>query len=252
MEYEFFRSLADLSHQIPWVNIISFVSGALIASFISYLFAKKRENELLKIKLRIETSEQMIESILNFTNKSSLIQTLNYSVFKNYNELLMDNQAFESKSIGFYGVKSSDNIINEKKIKRGMDAIFEFEDKYIELCEEYHNSLFCILSILVTKEVILNPFIEFRRRLSYEHEELSEIRTSFLSFYYSEIRENVSSKNLINEANIKKIDDFKSQFTKKTSDITSIIYDLQVDLQNEFLSKLFGHTVKGREPIRKT
>lgn len=242
------QKVIDFAIRIDWPVILNMITGALIAAALGYLFAKKREAQLLKINIQIETAEQLINAIKSFNNKSAIITSLNYSPFKIYNLTIDYKQNIMVKAN--YLQNSTDWVdeYNRRNIARDKENINKFINHHTELWEEYLQTFFSITSILESKEVILNRFVGFRLLLLYEIKGLSKTQSGFMNFYYSDISNKISMGELINDVEINKIDNYESEFMEKFCDISCIMYDLQVALQNEFLSKIFKYSVKMRQP----
>ena len=76
----------------------------------------------------------------------------------------------------------------------------------------------------------------------------NDIYTILINIYHS----NMLAKKPLNHKDIEKLKDLCEKSIKKSYDLLAYMEDFQVELQNEFLSKLFKYKVPRRKPIDKS
>jgi len=229
----------------------SVLFGAIISAFIVHNFTKKRENKRLKIDIQLKCSEQMLECIKAFGDSSSKMFIPTSSVFTNYNTTIQHNPKLETNDSDSFNTNYIINDLKAKKIEQSKDNIINTMDTYMELWIIFYSSFLSIISILESKEVILNKFIGFKTLALVEFDKLSKIHNDIMHLYHFEITQNMIAVELIEENYTKTLNEYEYEFMEKRIDIGSIMWDLKVGIQNEFLSKLFKYKVPLRKPLDK-
>lgn len=237
---------------IKWQSVCSILFGAVISAFISYKFTKWRENQRLRIDIQIKTADLLIDTVNNFRNASASMISSNFISFKNYNTALQYNQTIEGETDAPLDVTRDINKLKWGQIEQAKENVRKNYNDYYDRWQTYSKAFFPIISILESKEVILNKFIRFRCSRLDEFQKLSEMKNDFVTLYHFDITKNVINSQAIDEVSLRKVDEYQQKFMEKCVKISGIMWDLQVDLQNEFLSKLFNYTVPKRQPQDKT
>lgn len=242
------QSLFDFTREI-WKYGGSVLFGALISALFSYNFTKWRENQRLKIDLQVKTVEQLLESMKVFGDASASMFIPNITSFSGYNLMLKNYK--ERKLVEDNSLNGILDDVNRKQVERSKDSIRQCMDSYFELWKTYSATFISIINILESKEVILNKFVGFKDILLVEYNSISKIYNDIMNLYQFEITQKIIYFEPIEEPYIASISNYDNEFMKKRIDITSILWDLKVGLQNEFLSKLFKYKVPLRKPMDK-
>jgi hypothetical protein len=231
---------------LAWVG--SAIVGATISASISYIFTKKRENQRLRIDLQAKATDQLLESIKVFIDASSGMFIPGISFFDSFNTTFRNFPLWEAISEGNSGIISEEGKINKRQVEQAKKNIFDTMNSYLDLWGTYTKSFISIISILESKEVIFNKFVGFRYLLLDEFNKLNDIHNDITSLYNLEIRPDLINSMPIKESQLARLHEYEDKFMEKRADITAIMWDLRVGVQNEFLSKLFKYKVKLRQP----
>ncbi|HZK70732.1 MAG TPA: hypothetical protein VFD03_04310 [Clostridia bacterium] len=232
-----------------WKEVWLILFGALISTIISSIFSRKRQNQLLRIDLQVKTSRELIQAIKEVSDRANGIMFPSFIWFNNYNNTLQNFKPTDEQLNPYNKFVNQfvhDQIENSKAKAR--ESYIQYNDLWIE----YYKSFFVATSILEANEVILSKFVGIRNLLFDEMSDLSEMYNEFADLYHSNISSNITYSKQIDAETLKRVDDFKAEIMKKCIDINCIFGDLQVGLQNEFMSKLFKYTVPYRQPKDKS
>jgi hypothetical protein len=231
-------------------SILSFVMGAVLTALIGYFFTKQREKNLLKLKLQVETTEQLLsktKNLFNYTFEEIItvkidLETYNSILEKYYN---IENQ----KEIG--NSFSSENSMlkmarnKSKSIRDNMNIILEKR-------KQYGNLFFDFIFYIEARQVILKKFIPYHTNLLNHYKELMKIFEELHSnIYFSNISNNLSNDKIIENYFIEQIGLVDEKIINSTNMIDINLKDFETGLQNEFLSKIFGGKVPYRKPLLK-
>ncbi|WP_286908020.1 hypothetical protein [Clostridium sp. UBA1652] len=237
---DLFAKLSSFILSINLQSVYSVLFGAIISAYISYRFTKWRENQRLKIDLQIKTTDMLIDIIKNFNTSASIMTSKNFVFFNIYNSTLESNTIDDSL----------DKINNDFKImlinQAKKNAINNFEE-YNEIWINYSKSFMPIISILESREVILNKFLKDKDELINEFQKLIDLQNDFTTLYYNDISNKIIFNQLIADTSLEKVDTYQQKFMEQCIYVSCKVWDLQVKLQNEFLSKLFNYTVPPRK-----
>lgn len=91
------------------------------------------------------------------------------------------------------------------------NAINNFEE-YSEIWISYSKSFMYIISILESREVILNKFVKDKFELIDEFPKLVDLQNNFTTLYYNDISNKMILNQLINTSSLKKVDDYQQKF----------------------------------------
>ncbi|ERK31949.1 hypothetical protein [Clostridium intestinale] len=157
----------------------------------------------------------------------------NFVFFNIYNSTLDANKIDDSL----------DNINTDFKImlinQAKENSINNFEE-YRELWINYSKSFMPIISILESREIILNKFVNDKDELIDEFQKLIDLQ--------NDVSYKITLNQLIDTISLKTVDDYQQKFMEQCIYVSCKVWDLQVKLQNEFLGKLFKYTVPPRKP----
>ncbi|QLY79462.1 MULTISPECIES: hypothetical protein [Clostridium] len=221
-------------------SVYSVLLGAIISAYISYRFTKWRENQRLKIDLQIKTTDMLIDIIKNFNTSASIMTSKNFVFFNIYNSTLESNKIDDSL----------DKINNDFKIilinQAKENAINNFEE-YREIWINYSKAFMPIISILESREVILNKFVNDKDELIDEFQKLIDLQNDFTTLYYNDISNKILFNQLIADTSLEKVNKYQQKFMDQCIYVSCKVLDLQVKLQNEFLGKLFKYKVQPRK-----
>ncbi|TGE36284.1 hypothetical protein E4K67_20305 [Desulfosporosinus fructosivorans] len=246
------QTVIDFFMAVNWASIGSVLFGAIISAFIIHNLTKWRENQRLKIDLQVKTADILIDTVKTFNNMSSNMTSNNFAFLINYNITLEYNPIVKGEISDPYNSTMILNDIRQRHIEQGKENVRKNYDVLNDTWETYSKTFFPIISILESKEVILNKFKGFRYLLLDEFKELMELQKEFSAIYFNEISQNIMNSEPIEETTLQKVDDVRQKIMEKCIDIGCIMWDLLVGLQNEFLSKLFKYKVPLRQPKDKT
>lgn len=242
------QPIIDFIIAINWKSAGSVLFGAVISALISYRFTKWRENQRLKIDLQVKTADLLIDTVKTFNTASASMTSPNFAFFQNYNTSLQYNQIAEGETNDPLDATRIINELHRSQIEQAKENVRKSFDDYYAIWLAYSKAFFLIISILESKEVILNKFIGFRYLLLDEFRKLGEMQNDFVTLYHYDITQSLIHSQPITEACLQKVDEHQQKFMEKCIDISCIMWDLQVGLQNEFLSKLFKYKVPERQP----
>lgn len=230
-----------------WTKIIIpvFVS-AILTSFIGYWVATKREKVILKQKLETETVDELLKLIWVAENDLNRIITTYYILhFSQYDEQakihensIINKEPITDIDFQFYRLDelktSIDNDINE----------------LINLVSKYHYSALEVIHYIESRKIILDGFKIFIDEIISRHErqrkEMDILTEKTYRFY-------LKNKIIRNEKlSLSDFDLLKECFDNlnNTNDyLKCYYYDLEIELQNEVIGKLYNKKINGRTPL---
>lgn len=244
----YLQTVIDFIIAINWRSAGSVLFGAFISALISYRFTKWRENQRLKIDLQVKTADLLIDTVKTFNTAAARMTSPNLAFFQNYNTSLQYNQIAGSETNDPFDATRITNELHLSQIEHAKEKVRKNFDDYNEMWLDYSNAFFMIISILESKEVILNKFIGFRYLLLDKFRKLGEMQNDFVTLYQCDINQSLIHLQPITEVCLQKSDEHQQKLMEKCMDISCIMWDLQVGLQNKFLSKLFDYKVPERQP----
>lgn len=226
------------------INIFNFLKqmglvalGALVPTIIGYFGTREREKAIIKIHFQMEASEELIDGIKRYSENLSKLNILLSSILENYNISItaIDKINTLNEEI-YYEDDTVDKIIN---------TVDSYINLWVSCCEMFAK----IISILESKEVIFNRFVGFKELLISEHNNILNMYTNIVNYYYLNIYEKVINKENIEESQLKVLRDFENKFKNKKEEMFDYLFDLRVAAQNEFFRRLFRYRVPIRENI---
>lgn len=200
------------------ITIIAGLSGVVIGALITAFFSERREKKKLIKDLQIKATDDVLKDLKNFASCLS-----EYSSFVVTLTIILDNEI--------------------RKVQPINENIFE---KFISLKHQYNDSYFVFMNNFESKRVIFNKFWGMRNYFFDTDKEFSNIAIE-LSYLLSRIYQLKVLKNaFLDDEEFEKLVTLCKRFNEKYSDLASYLYDFTVELQNEFLSKLFKCKVPRR------
>ena len=215
---------------VKWLETWSVLSGIILGSILSWLFSRQLTKNELKKSLELKAAEEIQKKILELYDKKIGIgfSTLNVSI-DIYNSLLSFYQSSD------YKYDNNKNVI---------ECFDEINKNWIEYC----TALSSLLYNFEVREIILFKFKGIKWFLQDHHRLLSDIYQEIVTLYYKKISREINLVQPIENAVIEELKVLTDKFFVKDSDITCILYDLNIALQNNFLSKTFKKKVELRKP----
>jgi len=246
-----FAQIAVLLSYIKLDNIISLLIGALLSGFISYIFLKKREKDKLRKDLQLKAAEQILEEIRLVNDKSSMLFIPDFTSFQGYNSTLEFIESNKPLEGDLPIIKKTVEELNTNQLQWSKDRILKCMNSFFEIWKEYAYSYCRFINLFESKQVILNKFIGIKELLGEQLTEIMEIENKIMRLYHFEISPCVTYSNPISTELINKMQELDNELMEKTTDICSIFYDFTIEIQNEFLGKLFGYEIPARQPVDK-
>lgn len=229
-----------------WISTLSFIIGALITSFLTYIFSKKRENSRLIIELRTKATEQLLEGIKGLTDCFAKLSMTDFSFINEFN-LTIDKY---KKSLEIAEKSYSDEAITQFWLSN-IKQSYEYMNKYIIDFTlnwmEYYKYMFAIIGILETKLVMLYKFKGFMNLFLYEIKKVSKMQDKIFTTYSDKIHNKILYKENLDNNDISTLIKHQNEFIKELVNIQTVLIDLTTGLQNEYLSKLFKQKINYRQ-----
>ncbi len=208
--------------------LVKWSLGVLLTSFIGYMFTRVVNNEIAKFSIKKDSVERVFELISKAEQLEGLIFS-NILSIKSYN-YLVDNEEFSHW-------------------KHVHSEIMRSTDKMSEISEKFGYKSKALLDVgvfLESKEAIFHEYIGFRYKL-FDYQSISmKYFYDWTNYFYDEVSSYIDGKNKV-PVNI--MNEYEAKFElaiKATYDITPILHDLKVELQNDFYQKYFKHHVNCR------
>lgn len=233
--------LIEENNSRPWwlgdlVTLLGIIAGALI---IIYQLGRQHKNELAlqqenaREQLRLQIFQEFSPAIEVATEKVIDAQTYVSSIYSNIRMYLQQpDDSFNSRPI-----KERATEFN----KRHQEATYSL-NKLIQLCGKY--------------EVVsphLNIFKLAINVASYDMMKAAIPLHAFLIAILSMIITPDGVSQVVNvirpEEQLHKLDELIGSYKKAEMDIIGYLHDLNVEIQNIFLSKLFNNKVPRRQPL---
>lgn len=147
----------------------------------------------------------LIDTIKNFNTSASIMTSKNFVFFNIYNSTLEPNKIDDSldKINNYFKIM----LINQAK----ENAINNFEE-YREIWINYSKAFMPIISILESREVILNKFVYEKGELIDEFQKLIDLQNDFTTLYYNDISDKIILNQLIDTISLKKVDGYQQKF----------------------------------------
>lgn len=122
--------------------------------------------------------------------------------------------------------------------------------KFINECQELwkatQDSFFDMLLYIESREVVLNKFVKIRMSLQEENRLVCEVankfinKTTILKYGFT-----VQPETTVDYDELKVLEE---QFSEKLFDLEGFMYDVQIALQNAYLSDIYDYSVSDRKP----
>ncbi len=222
------------------------IFGAFVSAAISTFFSRRREKQLLVKDLQAKASNDLLTDIERFFNISNSIMFPSFLFFGNYNSVIATCKPIDPSQLDNYNKYLNEFIHN--RIENSKELARNDYNKYNESWQKYCETFFKVIYKLEANEVIFNRFTGIKNLMLDEFVTLSEMHQEFVDLYFDQIANNITNSRSIDEEVLKRVDNFRDAFMKKCLDINTIIYDLRIGLQNEFLGELFKYKVPERQP----
>ncbi|MDO7786067.1 hypothetical protein [Desulforamulus aquiferis] len=229
-----------MDNQFFVLDIAKIVFSVLGGSLLTIFFTSRREKEKLRNDLRIKTTELLLERITN----------LNYNLKNAKNSLrnwLVTLEIYLHAVSWIIQEKSNSDTESINKAKGHLENVIM---RLRENLSSYYNTVDTIkqefedfLRLFDTRIIILNKFMHEKNSLNNVYCELSDYG-EMLKTHLDGLRMNKRFFLIKNEQDL---DDFKteySQYYKIENIISNRLKHLEIELQNEFLGRLFKYKIK--------
>jgi|LGOV01.1.fsa_nt_gb glutamate synthase domain-containing protein 2 len=235
---DYFEKVIDFMNSIGIDNLISVIIGALLSALLSSHILKKREKEKTKLDLELETVKEVLYEMKSVGDKLVSVHQIRDYLLESFNNQL---------------IKLEDG----QNINLSIQSFFEYTQKDIrENFDEFQKSWFAFSETFISfilsfesKEIILSRFIGIKEALVEEEKKTRLLYNKIFDIYNSSILTKVTYSERIDEEEIELIKSMNNEvFIDKRTDITVILYDLKIELQNEYLSDLFDFSLPRRKP----
>lgn len=245
--------LLQFLSSLDWTGVIGFLGGAFVTSVISYKFTGWRESQRLRFDLQVKTTDAMISELQRLQSASAALMTVLFTHVRGYNIQLrfkgVETPDMDSKGTEL-GIMRDD--LYQRRVTAVTDDVKKDFDNHFDRWQHYSSAFIAVISVLESREVILNRFIGFKFMLLEKYQVLIEDNTRLMDLYHHTIFSRLVQSEPIEEESLKKLDELADNLRVTCCDIASILWDLRVGLQNAFFSKLFRYKVKIRQPLDKS
>lgn len=223
----FFSNILNSIINIDWNPISSMFLGAAITGVISYILTKRREKEKLIKDLQIKTADEMIDIIYKVQNAiSSLIDCVGL---------------FE---MDILPLTNDIGIKNKEKIKEKTEEIGE----YIKHWSDYQTILHSLIFKINSRKLILNGFYDFIDCISQFKDDIHKAQSKFIGEFFNCLDNKYDKNELDIESDEYKRYTYEAKvFSSYLEAMINLLNDFNIQLQNRFLSKVFGYKVKINE-----
>lgn len=164
--------------------ILGFLAGILATAIISFVFSVIREKRMLKLKVQLNTANELQELISNY--------------FKNNNAI---HYYFSRMDLNFYNkiLQLSDFNKNEDFGESLTKKMIKWESNL----EKYNNCLFAVTSHIELRQIVLSKFKHFHSRILGKHKTFIDLTLKIIKVNY-QITNSINSTKLIDENTIDK------------------------------------------------
>ena len=231
-----------LNDLLTLIGIVVTLSGIVIgAKMIVYQLARQHESALalqkesLREKLRLEIHREFLPLLDEAGDKSSSARIYAFTIPVNFRNYL------DQFHKGF----------NPRPIK---DRSPEFSKRHFESI----NSIIKLVRLIEKHDVVSKDLEIFKYALHVANHDLTKFFHPLHSYLVhllpmdvNEPNSNVQVINVVHptESDLQQLDVLVGAYINAQEDLDGFLYDLNVELQNIFLGKLFGNKVPRRQPI---
>lgn len=222
------------------LDIAKIVFSVLGGSLLTIFFTSRREKEKLRNDLRIRTTELLLEriSILNYNLKDAknclrkwLVNLEIYLVAVSW--IIKEKSKSDTESLND-AKRNLENVI--MSLRENLSSYYNSVDTIKQELEDF-------LRLLDTRKVILNKFMHQKKLLDNAYSELCDYE-EILKTHLDGLRIN---KRFLLIENERDLDSFKTEYTeynKIENLISQRLKHFEIELQNEFLGRLFNYKIK--------
>jgi hypothetical protein len=223
-----------------WGNLYCVLLGAMISLLFNVFVAKQRVRNELKIDTfdKLNASYATLQKDLHSISCSYIISSYN------------TNLEFKQKMNDIIGKINNaiDEMDNRKEGQEQIESIIKnIQNKW----DIYGNSLLEYIRIIEMRQVILYRYIGFHHQLLSEYKGLTKIYDKLYQIVTGDIWTSITSSQHVENEIVERLKAVEKEFSDKNMDIISIAYDLNIELQNDFIGKIFHRKIPRRKPADK-
>jgi len=242
---EILQSIYYMFNTGTFEKVISIAGGAVIGTLLTGYIASKRETTKLRYDLQLKAVDLVMEKLKNITEISvsitNTLEMLAYSIefYNNTLEYIRENNTVPQPK----NVQVETIILGDKEVNNAICSVLTDHQEYTKLWENSKRNFTLFFNIFDTRRIILHKFYDAKKTINDMYKELCEIDMDLSNHFKFIFSKHFQKYEIFTEDDITYFMDNIKIFNIQLDAVINHLNNLQIELQNEFLGKIFRRKI---------